>query len=536
MAKEFNVTGICFPNEHYMVDMSHKLKSAMNLIEKGKYFAINRPRQYGKTTTMRTIGKLLRETGDYIVFNTSFEGVGDAMFDNEFAFAPKFVHILAGFAPVFAPELKDFLVDAAKRTPDMETLEKVITQMVNQTDKKVVLMIDEVDKSSNNQLFVSFLAMLRDKYLLRDIYKTFHSVVLAGVHDVKSLKLKLRPDAEKKFNSPWNIAVDFEVDMNFNPLEIASMLKQYMAETSVEMNVEEIAQRLFFYTSGYPYLVCKLCKIVDEKILPKKGTQPDSIGESKTWTELDIANAVQILLREPENVNFDSLLINLEHNPDLYSLTSQLIFDNIDIDFQPRVPVIGKGIIYGIFDQNEKRKLAIHNRIYREYIANYMVVKVQTEPQSQIKYNLSAYNFRGQFVRADNSLDMAQVLVKFQSFMREHNSVKNREFLEKDGRMLFMAFMKPIINGAGYDFKEPQISDEKRLDVVITFYQYRYLAELKIWYGEVAHQKGLVQLSDYMDSLSMTEGYLVIFNHNKKKTWKTEWIDFQGKKIFAVWV
>lgn len=149
---------------------------------------------------------------------------------------------------------------------------------------------------------------------------------------------------------------------------------------------------------------------------------------------------------------------------------------------------------------------------------------------------MSPYNFRGQFVRADNSLDMTQVLVKFQSFMREHNTVKNRDFLEKDGRLLFMAFMKPIINGAGYDFKEPQISDEQRLDVVITFYQYRYLAELKIWHGDVAHQKGLIQLSDYMDSLGMTEGYLVIFNHNKKKTWKTEWIKLSEKKIFAVWV
>ena len=72
--------------------------------------------------------------------------------------------------------------------------------------------------------------------------------------------------------------------------------------------------------------------------------------------------------------------------------------------------------------------------------------------------------------------------------------------------------------------------------MVITFYQYRYLAELKIWHGDVAHQKGLVQLSDYMDSLGMTEGYLVIFNQNKKKTWKTEWIELKDKKVFAVWV
>jgi hypothetical protein len=76
-------------------------------------------------------------------------------------------------------------------------------------------MIDEVDKSSNNQLFLSFLGMLRDKFLLRNMGKdkTFHSVTLAGVHDVKSLKI--RPDEEQKYNSPWNIAADFDIDMIF---------------------------------------------------------------------------------------------------------------------------------------------------------------------------------------------------------------------------------------------------------------------------------------------------------------------------------
>jgi hypothetical protein len=528
MTKEFNVTGVCIPSRHYMVDVSEKLKAIMNLMERGKYFTINRPRQYGKTTTLQMIAKRLRATGEYLVFSLSFARVGDAMFEDEFTFSPNFIDILAGFSENQAPELKDWLEAAAPKTLNLKLLDKAITDLCLQTDKKVVVLIDEVDKSSNNQLFVSFLAMLRDKYLVRDETKTFHSVVLAGVHDVKSLKLKLRPDAEKKFNSPWNIAVDFKVDMNFNPTEIASMLKEYVADKGVDMDIEQLSNRLFFYTSGYPYLVSKLCMIVDEDILPKKDTQ--------TWTELDLANAVQLLLREPDNVNFTNLFINLEHNPDLYSLVTQLIFDNAEIEFDHSVPAVHLGILYGLFDENEKHKLKIHNRIYRERIANYMIVKLQIENQNRTQFNLSQYNFRGQFVGADNSLDMAQVLVKFQSFMREHNSAKNRDFLEKDGRLLFMSFMRPIINGSGYDFKEPQISDEQRLDVVITFYQYRYLAELKIWHGEVAHQKGLVQLSDYMDNLGMTEGYLVIFNHNKKKTWKTEWIEFQGKKIFAVWV
>ena len=83
-------------------------------------------------------------------------------------------------------------------------------------------MIDEVDKSSNNQLFLSFLGMLRNKYLLRNEGKdyTFHSVILAGVHDVKNLKVKIRPEEEQKYNSPWNIASDFEVDMSFSKEEI----------------------------------------------------------------------------------------------------------------------------------------------------------------------------------------------------------------------------------------------------------------------------------------------------------------------------
>jgi hypothetical protein len=528
MAKRFNVTGTCFPDKHYMADNSNKLRLVRELIEAGEYFTINRPRQYGKTTTIQTMGKMLRETGEYIVFNISFEGVGDSMFKDEFAFAPNFMSILKRFAPLQAPELNEWLEETGPKTLNMKQLDNAITEMVSRTDKKVVLMIDEVDKSSNNQLFVSFIAMLRDKYLLQNTYKTFHSVVLAGVHDVKSLKLKLRPDDERKFNSPWNIATDFKVDMNFNPLEIESMLKAYVAEKSVVMDTKQIAERLFFYTSGYPYLVSKLCKIIDEEILPTR--------ENTGWTEANLDKAAQMLMKEPDNVNFTSLFINLEHNPDLYNLVAQIIFDNAEIQFDPSVPDINLGILYGIFAANEQDRLAIHNRIYRERIANYMIVKWQIKPRAEVNYDIKSFNFRGQFIRADNSLDMPQVLVKFQSFMREHNSVKNRGFLEKDGRLLFMAFMKPIINGAGYDFKEPQISDEQRLDVVITFYQYRYLAELKIWYGDVAHQKGLVQLSDYMDTLGLKEGYLVIFNHNKKKTWKTEWIDWGDKKIFAVWV
>ena len=88
--------------------------------------------------------------------------------------------------------------------------------------------------TGNHQLFLDFLALLRTKYLAaaRGKDATFHSVILAGVHDVKTLKLKIRPDepfdsAQGKYNSPWNIAVDFTVDLRFNSQEIQTMLAEF---------------------------------------------------------------------------------------------------------------------------------------------------------------------------------------------------------------------------------------------------------------------------------------------------------------------
>lgn len=62
------------------------------------------------------------------------------------------------------------------------------------------------------------------------------------------------------------------------------------------------------------------------------------------------------------------------------------------------------------------------------------------------------------------------------------------------------------------------------------------MAELKIWRGKVAHEEGLNQLNDYLDSLGLSEGYLVLFDHAEVKSWHSEWINHNGKKIFMVWV
>jgi hypothetical protein len=98
--------------------------------------------------------------------------------------------------------------------------------------------------------------------------------------------------------------------------------------------------------------------------------------------------------------------------------------------------------------------------------------------------------------------------------------------------------LKPIINSYGFDFKEVQISEEKRLDVVVTWSDKKYLVELKIWHGQKAHNKGIKQLCDYLDKINLDKGYLIIYDFRKpgNKKWKHDTIKIDKKQIFMVWV
>ena len=161
MKKKFNITGLCFPQEHYMADVSKKLARTFNMVDSGEYFIINRPRQYGKTTTLYAIADMLQKTGEYIILNISFEGIGDDIFRDEKVFSAGFVRILERYAKAYAPTLVNWLSEKTNGVDSIEKLSSFVSELVRQADKKIVLMIDEVDKSSNNQLFISFLAMLR---------------------------------------------------------------------------------------------------------------------------------------------------------------------------------------------------------------------------------------------------------------------------------------------------------------------------------------------------------------------------------------
>jgi hypothetical protein len=506
MEKEFNVTGTCIPSMHYMVDTSEKLNKVIKYVDKRRYFIINRPRQFGKTTTLFLLNNKLKQQKDCLPIKISFEGIGDLIFEDEARFSKGFMNIIKRTVELENKELAAYIEVEKEKVFSLDDLSYFITELVKKVDKKVVLMIDEVDKSSNNQLFVSFLGMLRNKYLLRNegLDYTFHSVILAGVYDVKTLKLKLRPEEEQKYNSPWNIAADFDVDMSFSIEEIKTMLDDYIDNKGVNLDKEYFSERLYFYTSGYPFFVSKLCKIIDEKIMHE-----DRLEWDKEYMDL----AVKELLRD-SNTNFDSLIKNIENNEELYNFVKRIVLEDENISYVKTDNIISLGSIHGIIKE-ENGVCRLNNKIYEQLIYNHMMMKVIRQDKNSI---MSDYNYRSKFIKEDGSLDIRKLMIKFSEFMKHEYSEKREVFLEAEGRLLFLAFISPIINGIGFAFKEVQGGEEKRFDIVITYNNKMYIIELKRWSGEEYHKKGLLQLGEYLEQYSLEEGYLLIFDFRKLKS------------------
>ena len=514
MRKRFNVTGSCNPQWHYMVNTEKRFKAVEDLIDMGEYFTINRARQYGKTTMLQMIRRRLSDK--YLVIKTSFEGIGDEPFRNEESFAKMFARQMA-YELAFKNEDEKY-IDVWKDNgmADLESLAKTVSRFCQMYPRPVVVLIDEVDKSSDNQLFVGFIGMLRDLYLKRDdkgMNFTFHSVVLAGVYDIKNLKLKLRPDAEKKYNSPWNIAADFNVDMTFHPEEIAQMLNDYENDVHTGMDIKAISEEIYKYTTGYPFLVSYICKMIDEQFDQK-------------WTSESIVNAVKVLVQGGSTL-MDDLSKNLENNSEFREFMYSVSVNSTSFSFSLMNPMVNMGNMFS-YIRNKDGKVVIHNLIFEEALFMYFTLDYT------IKNSTKLSPFQLNYVQ-NGQLNMEHVVTRFRDLMREEYRESTEPFLEKEGRLLFLSFLKPIINGIGFYYVEPQTRDNRRMDLVVTYDKQEFIVELKIWHGDKYEEKGRDQLSDYLATRGMDEGYLVTFDFSKnKQDAEPQWNEWNGKRIFEV--
>lgn len=510
MRRHFNTTGICRPDIHYMVDVSGRMEEIQLMVEQGAYFTVSRAHQYGKTTTLHLLKKKLEPR--FTVFLISFEGLGQAAYRSETHFCRTFCKLLYrtvrsnAEVPV-SGQAAAMLEDACERVENPVDLSDFLSDFCRQFARPAVLIIDEVDQAGGQEVFLAFLDMLRDKFLCRDSYATFQSVILAGVYDIRNLKLKLRPESEHRYNSPWNIAADFTVDMSFSAGDIAGMLKTYEQENQTGMDIPAVALLLHDYTSGYPFLVSRLCQLVDER-LPER--LPCAAGTS-LWTESGIRFAVKELLEET-NTLFDDIVKKLNDFPELREMLFAVLFKGEKIPYNAYHRAVSIGSQFGIL-RNDEGNVSVSNRIFETFLYNLFL----SEETLNNKLYAAALRDEERFIR-DGQLDMKRVLERFTESFEEIYGDSEQSFLEENGRRLFLLFLKPIINGTGNYYVEARTRDMRRTDVIVDYLGRQYICEMKIWRGEEYNRRGEEQLIEYLKDYHLTEGYLVSFNFNRKKT------------------
>ncbi len=513
MERYFNTEGRCRPDIHYMVRLDGRLKRIKNMfVDRGKYFVINRGRQYGKTTTLMALAEYLKD--DYAVIFMDFQLMSTGNFSDEQAFVAAFIRYLEDLVSS-KKELMDCVSEevfgelksvAGGERIFMDELFRRLSRICKTAKKPVVLMIDEVDSASNYDVFIDFLASLRGYYLNRDNIPAFHSVILAGVYDIKNLKMKLRPEDKHQYNSPWNIAADFDIQMSFSKEQIEAMVGEYEADRDTGMDIKAVAEEIYGFTSGYPYLVSAICRIMDEK-LPGSGEFSE---HECVWTRKGIGEAVKIILKTNTPL-FDSMVKQLDTFKDLRGMIEQTLYQGKPIPFSPAEKSINLGKMFG-FLKEDSGQVAVANRIFEMYLLN-LFISEEAVRSEIFTYGQSNKN---QFIK-NNRLDMKQVLEKFATHFSDIYGDNDTKFVEEYGRKFFLLYLKPIINGAGNYYMEAQTRDAKRTDVIVDYLGEQFIVELKIWHGSEYNERGERQLTKYLDYYHQEKGYMLSFNFNKKK-------------------
>lgn len=480
MSKIFNTSAVCRPEIHYMVDLSDRLEQIKKMVDRGDYFTINRARQYGKTTMLRALGSFLAE--NYVVVSLDFQMMSQSDFEKE-----------SSFSEAFAREVLEEIANIE------EVSVEIITRLQRLADGKE-------GKGRLAELFLDFLAQLRGAYINRDKRPAFQSVILAGVYDVKNIKQRLRPDGEHRVNSPWNIAADFLLDMNFSVKDISGMLAEYESDYQTGMDIKEIAQFIYDYTSGYPFLVSRICKLMDERITGSEGY----FDRKLVWTKEGVLEAVKILLIE-KNTLFESITGKLADYPRLRELVYSLLFTGRKISYNPLSPSIEIAEMFG-FIKNFRGDAVISNRIFETVLYNLFLSEEMLDSE---EYR-TALQERNQFIQ-NGHLNMKLILEKFVVHWGDLYSSADEKFIEDNARKFFLLYLKPIINGTGNYYIEAQTRDNKRTDVIIDYCKEQFVIEMKIWRGNAYHERGEEQLAEYLEYYHLNKGYMLSFNFNKKK-------------------
>ncbi|MFP3153109.1 hypothetical protein LQZ18_01500 [Lachnospiraceae bacterium ZAX-1] len=191
------------------------------------------------------------------------------------------------------------------------------------------------------------------------------------------------------------------------------MLKQYEDEHHTGMDIPLIAQEIYDYTGGYPFLASRICQRID-------------VNLDADWTVFGVQSAVKIILRET-NTLFSDMSKNLENSRELYDFIYNIIIVGRHYDYNAYNPLISLGTVYGIVKATD-RSVQIANTVFSIFLTNYFISKNDTgsTPTQDLDSWQHAIIQNGQF-------DMELCLTKFAEHYEDIFHREDSAFLERHG-------------------------------------------------------------------------------------------------------
>ena len=183
--------------------------------------------------------------------------------------------------------------------------------------------------------------------------------------------------------------------------------------------------------------------------------------------------------------------------------------------------------MYGLI-KNDHNTVRVSNRIFE--IMLYNLFLSDEELKSNV-FSREGELAKNQFIE-DGKLNMRLILERFIVTYTDICGPLVDRFKEKDGRELFLLYLKPIINGTGNYYIEAQTRDMTRTDVIVDYLGQQYIIELKIWRGERYNADGEKQISEYLDYWHLDTGYMLSFNFNKNKEQGVKRVEIEDKILF----
>ena len=525
MEKFFNTAGPISTDIHFYVDSKDRwdFDQVVSFIGQRKYFILHAPRQTGKTSAILALMHYLNETGDYEAIYANIEPAQAAREDVKAAMRA----ILSSISSRHRFYTKNYLlednwVEIFEKSGGHQALEKLLTFWAENTKKRVVLLLDEVDALIGDTL-ISLLRQLRSGYDTRPTGFPI-SIILCGVRDVRDYRIHSASTKEiVTGGSAFNIKAESLRLANFSKTQIKDLYEQH-TQASGQIFEEGIIDLAWHYTKGQPWLVNALAYEATFNMKENKDrTRPITVAAYREAKE-------RLILRR--DTHLDQLADKLQEQR-VQNIIEPLLSGSSDLealndnDLQYVIDL-------GLVTKGDNKTIKISNAIYQEIIPRELTYTTQ--------YTMAAQPTNW-YINSDGSLNMVKLLKAFQDFFRKHSEhwIERFEYKEAGPQLLLQAFLQRIVNGGGRIEREYGFGT-RRTDLFVEYFfsndqKQEIVLELKLLHGslETTLEEGLRQTKMYMDKCGTSQGHLLIFDRRSNKTWNDKIWDkeIEGIHVWA---